>query len=74
MTLSLGERFRLADINHDGIIDEADLELFRSSYGKKRSDPDWDETAVLSDLTNDDTVGSTILDLAIFGIHSSFDY
>jgi len=74
IALHLEERFHLADINQDGIIDEDDLELFRASYGKKRGDPDWDEVAVLSDLTNDDTVGSTILDLAIFGIHSSFDY
>jgi len=72
MALLVEDSFCLADINRDGIIDEADLELFRASYGKRRGDADWNEVAVLSDLTNDDTVGSTILDLAVFGIHSSF--
>jgi len=27
--------------------------------------------AVLCDLNNDDTVGSTIMDLAVFALHSS---
>ncbi|KUK90541.1 MAG: M6 family metalloprotease domain-containing protein [Thermotogales bacterium 46_20] len=67
----LDQRGHLADLNQDGFIDEEDLQLFRESYGKKRGDPDWDEMAVLCDLNNDDTVGSTIMDLAVFALHSS---
>ena len=59
-----------ADINGDGLFDESDNHIFFEKYFTKYGDETWDMLSTLCDFDNDDSVGSSLIDIALFGIYS----
>ena len=60
-----------ADINGDGLFDESDRQIFSEKYFTKYGDETWDMFSTLCDFDNDDSVGSSLIDIALFGIYSA---
>lgn len=59
-----------ADLNSDGRVDADDLLFFKEEYFKERGGESWGLISCLADLNNDDSVGSTLEDIALFRIYS----
>ena len=60
-----------ADINNDGLFDGSDHQIFFEKYFTKYGDETWDMLSTLCDFDNDDSVGSGLIDIALFGIYSA---
>jgi hypothetical protein len=60
-----------ADINGDGLFDGSDHQIFFEKYFTKYGDETWDIFSTLCDFDNDDSVGSGLIDIALFGIYSA---
>jgi hypothetical protein len=59
-----------ADINGDGLFDESDHHIFFEKYFTKYGDETWDMLSTLCDFDNNDSVGTGLIDIALFGIYS----
>jgi len=70
--VSQSTRNHLCDLDQNGTVDASDWNLFSSAYGSMRTVGTWTQNSLFSDLNNDDTVGSTFWDIALFGQHSVF--